>query len=238
MINSYCYTFQETFNQLSYFGLLESEDAQCFRVDASIESASYILLGAALLLALLNTFVMNAVKQYFRDRDEVISTSEIKEEALRELEAVRKPEQPALEYEDPTEIDGAKAEGDAASEYWDGRKDAESYIKPVPVLFSDKFRWVLRRATPKEELNQGPPLPSPQEMISTVKSGSTEHASDDESPTNNRARRTSGSGSFIRNVNVNLADEVERMEGSNSASTSVAKGRRHRLPSDGDETEV
>lgn len=63
MINSYCDGLVGAFAALEYYGVLEPTDAQCFRVQAGIENATYILIVAAVLLALLNTFVKRAVSQ-------------------------------------------------------------------------------------------------------------------------------------------------------------------------------
>lgn len=68
MINEYCGSLSDVFSQLVYYGILDEKDAQCFRVESSLDKASYILAAAAILLALLNTFVMNAVTQYFREK--------------------------------------------------------------------------------------------------------------------------------------------------------------------------
>ena len=96
-----------------YYGILKEEDAQCFRVEARIEGASYVLAVGSILLALLNTFVMRAVNQYFRDEDL----------SKREFKAV--PGRDGEEIEDNFE--------------------ALRRIKPVPVLFTDAFRWFLKR---------------------------------------------------------------------------------------------
>jgi hypothetical protein len=69
MVNDYCEGLTETFAQWVYYGLLDESDAQCFRVESYLEIGSYILAAGAVLLALLNTFVMKAVMQYFRDKD-------------------------------------------------------------------------------------------------------------------------------------------------------------------------
>lgn len=113
MINTYCENLKEAFAQMVYYGILKDEDAQCFRVDARIEGASYVLAAASVALALLNTFVMRAVNQYFRDVDLT----------KREFKAV--PGRDGEEIEDVTE--------------------AIRRVKPVPVLFSDAFRWFLVR---------------------------------------------------------------------------------------------
>ena len=48
-------------------GILNEEDAQCFRVRSEVESAFFFLAAAALLLAFVNTFVKRASSQYVRD---------------------------------------------------------------------------------------------------------------------------------------------------------------------------
>jgi hypothetical protein len=221
MINGYCESFQETFDLLSYFGILAAEDAQCFRVDASIEVGSYILVVAAILLALLNTFVMNSVQQYFRDRDELISRSELKERAFQMLEGARRPEEPS-DNEVKVEGDEAEGEEDAAADCWEGRQEAEDYIKPVPVLFTDKFRYVLRRATPIEVLNgQDPIRVLPTTGLMTEKLPS-ESSSDDEMPTSRLSSRA-----FTIPMNEDSADVEPAVTVLDSGS------RRNRLPSDG-----
>ena len=113
MINTYCENLKETFAQMVYYGILKEEDAQCFRVEARIEGASYFLAAASVILAIMNTFVMRAVNQYFRDAD--MSTKEFK----------------ATPGRDGEEIEDVQV--------------AIRRIKPVPVLFSDAFRWFLIR---------------------------------------------------------------------------------------------
>lgn len=118
MINEYCNSLKETFSELVYYGIISADDAQCFRVDAKIENGWFILAGAAVLLALVNTFVMKAVAQKFRDGD-------IERRTLPEDHKLNQSVRQAA-----SEID------------WDSTlKD----ITPVPVLFTDTFRWLLCR---------------------------------------------------------------------------------------------
>jgi len=67
MINLYCDPFKSTFTSLSYYGILKESDAQCFRVDASVESASWILVASSLVLFMLNHFVISASSQKMLD---------------------------------------------------------------------------------------------------------------------------------------------------------------------------
>jgi len=63
MINAYCDPMRSSFTSLSYYGILSEDDAQCFRVDASVQSASWILVAASLILSILNHFIMGASSQ-------------------------------------------------------------------------------------------------------------------------------------------------------------------------------
>jgi len=138
MINSYCESLDGFFAQMVYFGLLKEEDAQCFSVQSSIEEGFFILAVAATLLALINTFVTKAVTQYFRDKSELekqiedeVSTSH--EEKLQE------------ELELNTSLAKEHSEEHQEMVQNDGTLDPATRIHPVPVLFTDTFRWLLQR---------------------------------------------------------------------------------------------
>jgi hypothetical protein len=121
MINSYCDSLKDTFAQLVYYGILKEEDAQCFSVQSSIEGGSFALAAGAVLLALINTFVVKAVVQYFRDEDE------LEKECLGDEEKCS------------NSMDSWNTELDESESIVSER------IHPVPVLFTDTFRWLLRR---------------------------------------------------------------------------------------------
>lgn len=120
MINSYCESLKDTFAELVHYGLLKEEDAQCFSVKSSIENGSYILVIGAILLALLNTFVSKAVAQYFRD----------------------KKEEKNLILGESTEF---VLNGNDTDQGTESSTDSHTRIHPVPVLFTDSFRWLLLR---------------------------------------------------------------------------------------------
>lgn len=127
MINPYCKSLESIFAELVYYGILKNEDAQCYRADVRVEPAFYVLLVGALLLTMVNTFVMQAVSHYFRDLDGKTIVADI--EKISDLGALEA-------HEDDTA---------------DGELMDESTIHPVPVLFTDHFRWFLYRedaATP------------------------------------------------------------------------------------------
>jgi hypothetical protein len=68
MLNArYCGSLHETFASLSHYGALDIKDAQCFRVDATVETASWILVAAILVLGVLNHFIRAASRQKKQD---------------------------------------------------------------------------------------------------------------------------------------------------------------------------
>ncbi len=69
MINAYCGSLKNFFTGLSYYGILKEEDAQCFRVDASVEVASWLLVAASILLLAINHFITSASKQKIQDEN-------------------------------------------------------------------------------------------------------------------------------------------------------------------------
>eukprot|EP00529_Nitzschia_sp_RCC80_P017318 CAMPEP_0113479146 /NCGR_PEP_ID=MMETSP0014_2-20120614/21149_1 /TAXON_ID=2857 /ORGANISM="Nitzschia sp." /LENGTH=858 /DNA_ID=CAMNT_0000372415 /DNA_START=86 /DNA_END=2662 /DNA_ORIENTATION=+ /assembly_acc=CAM_ASM_000159 len=125
MVNSYCDSLDGFFAQMVYFGLLKEEDAQCFSVQSSIESGSFILAAGAVLLALLNTFVTKAVRQYIHDK------STLEKQVLDEkFESGRK------------QLDDE--EGSSCSKTDDDNDETITQIHHIPVLFTDTFRWLLQ----------------------------------------------------------------------------------------------
>jgi hypothetical protein len=127
------------FAELSYYGLLKEQDAQCLRTDVKVEPPFYVLFVGTILLATLNTIVMTAVAQYFRDQ------------------------------ETKTLVGGGTNTNAVVSDLNDltyyetgnGETSAES-IRPVPVQFSDRFRWLLCREDtklgPRSNTHDGPVL--------------------------------------------------------------------------------
>jgi hypothetical protein len=112
LVNTYCEDLQDTFSELVFYGLISPEDAQCFKVEASVEAAAYILIPASVCLDLLNVFVTKAVGQYTRD-----TQNETREE-----------QEPLIDARMDKEVIA----------------DPRSRIHPMPVLFTDRFRWLLR----------------------------------------------------------------------------------------------
>jgi hypothetical protein len=122
MINPYCKSLKGFFAEMVYYGLLKDEDAQCFRTDVKIEPTFYLLFTSAICLALINTFVMKAVSQYFRDIHSTFIQGVVDEKSATF-------EDPDFQDENCNNIETS----------------AKSKIHPVPILFTDRYRWFLRR---------------------------------------------------------------------------------------------
>lgn len=131
MINPYCAPLQRIFAELSYYGLLKEEDAQCLRTDVKVESTFYVLFIGTVSLAVLNTFVMKAVAQFFRDRETTFIFAAGQGAVVSDLG-------------DLTEFE--MSNGEAASHK----------IRPVPVLFTDRFRWLLHREGTRPTITSNP----------------------------------------------------------------------------------
>jgi len=113
MINSYCDGLDDTFSSLVYYGILAEENAQCFKVTATVESGTYVLALGAVMLALLSTFVVKAVVQYNEDTKDANKT------------------------EEESTLDIADDDGNI--------EEVLEKIHPIPVMFTDQFRWLLHR---------------------------------------------------------------------------------------------
>jgi hypothetical protein len=69
LLDDYCVDLTGQLSTLAFYGILKSEDARCFRVDAALEVACYILIAAGVLLIILAVFVSKAVYQRAREED-------------------------------------------------------------------------------------------------------------------------------------------------------------------------
>mmetsp|Transcript_5265 Transcript_5265/g.15313 ORF Transcript_5265/g.15313 Transcript_5265/m.15313 type:complete len:2439 (+) Transcript_5265:618-7934(+) len=119
MINAYCKNLEDTFAQMIYFGVLKENDAQCFSVTSHINNNVFFLVAGAILLSFLSSFVLKATFQYFRDE--------------RDLDK-------SVKGAD----DSVFSSLDRESRYDDIDTEIVTNIRPVPVLFTDSFRWLLR----------------------------------------------------------------------------------------------
>jgi hypothetical protein len=121
MINPYCEALNGFFSEMVYYGFLKVEDAQCFRTDVKVEPTFYLLFVAAILLAVINSFIMKAVKQYFRDIES--STLQIVHDDT------------VANFDDFVDT----------RDFNHYELSEEGKIHPVPVLFTDQYRWFLHR---------------------------------------------------------------------------------------------
>lgn len=125
LLNVYCESLDEGLRMISYLGIIGPEDVQCFQLKASVETSSYLFILSAILLALVNTFVIKANRQYCREKlskesnNKTLSTS-------------------------PQEQGSVKTSTQQAEAWWKETGDEDvNIIQLQPVLFSDTFRWCL-----------------------------------------------------------------------------------------------
>merc|ERR1739848_531568 len=117
MVNSYCGSLDTFFSELVFYGILKTEDAQCFSIKSVIEEGFFILVIGSILLALVNGIVGSATMQYLRDQNSINRKGNIQE------------------FETEMQSTERIYEGDDNS--------SELTINPPPVLFTDTFRWLL-----------------------------------------------------------------------------------------------
>lgn len=121
MVNEYCETLDGFFAELVFYGILKSEDAQCFSIKSSIEKGFFLLAIGAVLLSLMNAFVTKATAQYCRDYSRPVQLNSTQELGGSVLES-------------------AEEEG---QEVTANHSDLPPIVPP-PVLFTDSFRWLLQ----------------------------------------------------------------------------------------------
>jgi hypothetical protein len=123
MINPYCNSLRGFFSDLVYYGILKDEDAQCFKTDVQVMPTFYLLFSGAIVLSIINAFVMRAVSQYFRDctASPLENLRNMNREKLANFDSFS-----GIESVNQDEIEVGK-------------------IHPVPALFTDQYRWLLQR---------------------------------------------------------------------------------------------
>lgn len=122
MVNEYCETLDGFFAELVFYGILKSEDAQCFSIKSSIEKGFLLLAIGAVLLALMNAFITKATAQYCRDSNRPVQLNSTQELGGSTLESA----------------------GEEGQEVAANHSDSLPPILPPPVLFTDSFRWLLQ----------------------------------------------------------------------------------------------
>jgi hypothetical protein len=115
-INRYCTSVTPTLQWAAGYGMISAGDAQCFEIAASITAGAYLLIPFAFGLAVLGSYVVKAYVQQLREFQE--GDDEISDdEKLRAFDRTT----------------------------WDNRESALENIRKPPVLFTDTFRWSLRK---------------------------------------------------------------------------------------------
>ena len=129
MINVYCGALKDTLSSLAYYGILNAEDAQCFKVNASVEPGSWILVAASVLLIMLNHFVVRASMQ--KSIDDNVSP-----EQRLHTDRWMGTKQTADEQHEEEKVSGQN----------------EPSVSPVPPRFTDYYFFATSQST--EESNQ------------------------------------------------------------------------------------
>jgi hypothetical protein len=161
MINGFCGSLEDTFASLAYYGIIADEDAQCFRVNARVQGSLWVLLAAAIVLAIMSHFISKAASQQERDLD----IKSEKEETGHDRNLYC-PSDDYSECEKSFQCNPVDKENNQLA----------PLIKPVPLLFTDYYRWFLYKDNTfadEKTLKVGVGLPMDEECsksLSTVPS--------------------------------------------------------------------
>jgi hypothetical protein len=137
MINVYCGSLKNAFNSLSFYGILSEDDAQCFKVEASVEKASWILVSACLILCMLNHFISGASIQKTKD-DDVPSDRRLHSDRWLSSKVVMTSDDRVLSPVRTTILSQSEgSDEDESSDWIDYEK--EPYILPVKARFTDYY---------------------------------------------------------------------------------------------------
>jgi hypothetical protein len=137
------------------YGILNPEDAQCFSVQGSIEPGSFTLVASAILLALLNSFVTKATRQYnyFEKRRRL--QEEINNEHNNNnndaVDSEKNSSSTSTHDDKNVDNDAKKISTSAATSSLSSIE-----LRPIPVMFTDTYRWLLVRGQGSiEEVRRG-----------------------------------------------------------------------------------
>jgi len=134
MINAYCDPLKSTFTSLSYYGILDKGDAQCFRVNASVEPASWILVAASLILYFLNRFIVGASSQKAQDDD-----TPTKQRLHTDM------------WPESKESNASSTNMSNDAEYEPSNSDREVSVSPIQPRFTDYFSFATNVTTLEEQ---------------------------------------------------------------------------------------
>ena len=136
MLNArYCGSLHETFSSLSHFGFLDIKDAQCFRVDATVETISWILVAAILMLGVLNHFIRAASRQKKQD-DNIHDSTRRYADMLRQSNLASFSQSTAIMTEEHGE-EASKSVNDANS----------TCVSPISPRFTDFYFFATNKQT-------------------------------------------------------------------------------------------
>jgi len=134
MINEYCGALNPIFTTLSYYGIVDESDAQCFRVNASVEAGSWLLVASSILFGMINNFISSASAQKVCD-DSVPDD--------RRLTSGR-----WLTNKQSTATVNSIIDASSHDEVEDGdygRSLDRARISPIPPRFTDYYSFAIRR---------------------------------------------------------------------------------------------
>jgi len=141
MINAYCGSLKNFFTGLSYYGFLKEEDALCFRVNAAVEVASWLLVAASIVLLALNHFISSASRQKVQDED---VSSDRRFHSDRWVQS-RKTSVLAEEGEDEEAVEVSPPDSS------DSGSERKIDIAVVPPRFTDFYFYAITKTDTEEE---------------------------------------------------------------------------------------
>lgn len=136
MVNAYCGDLYTTLSSMAYYGIIDSADAQCFRVEAQVEQGMYVLIVAAIILGLINHLITNAAQQ--RDEEE---TKMQRLPNATDADNVNSLLQLRLQ---PQDMRSSESSEDAFTDQDEKAIDKSARITPVGVRFTDTYRFLLQ----------------------------------------------------------------------------------------------
>lgn len=130
ILNDYCGELKDTFTNLAYFGIIDDEDAQCFKVAASVEAASWVLVVASIVLCVVNHFIVGASNQKTQDDN---TPTEQRLHTDRWIQINKNDDQ-------ESSTRGASNETDEDS-------SAADNVSPITPRFTDYYRFLTTHTT-------------------------------------------------------------------------------------------
>eukprot|EP00567_Pseudictyota_dubia_P011184 CAMPEP_0197435572 /NCGR_PEP_ID=MMETSP1175-20131217/3140_1 /TAXON_ID=1003142 /ORGANISM="Triceratium dubium, Strain CCMP147" /LENGTH=1492 /DNA_ID=CAMNT_0042964637 /DNA_START=260 /DNA_END=4735 /DNA_ORIENTATION=- len=121
MVDEYCESLDRTFSSLVYYGIIKQEDGQCFYASSKVEAGTFVLMAAAVILAILEHFVTKAAAQKIHEQERHAR----RERLMRAKDFMSNGFDASLSSDEREFVTTARADK----------------IAPVPVQFVDNYRW-------------------------------------------------------------------------------------------------